>query len=286
VRRIERPKLTDLPDSKQWAGRPPKGALILDEPAVIECDGQPVAAYLDGFEAEATLIGSMASRGEVGTTWGKSRPGTNEARLSGVVVGHAVFGYVPPVPLRRRWGGSLALLHDERPDLGDALTDAASVAYDAFLGVLRTNAVDTARAVSTVVAEAWRIPGSPWTSGILNNTTSHPYHRDSGNVKGSWSAMLGARRWCDGGLLHLAEFDVWLPIEHGSLTLFDGQATLHGVSPLDRHSPRAYRYTAVYYAKRGLAPCDPDPSREPRRAALAATLRDVNVQLPADEVTA
>lgn len=282
MRRIERPRIETLPALKEWAQRPPDGALILDGPALIECDGEVVAAYLDGFEAEATLLGSMASRGEVGSTWGKSRPGTNEARLSGVVVGHAVFGYVPPVPLRRRWGGSRALLHDERPDLGEALTDIGSVAYGAFLRALPQRARDTSKAVSAVVAEAWRIPGTCWTSGILNNTTSHPYHRDSGNVKGSWSAMLGARRWCDGGLLHLAEFDVWLPIEHGSLTLFDGQATMHGVSPLERHSPRAYRYTAVYYAKRGLAPCDPDPSREPRRAALAATLRDVNAQLPAE----
>jgi hypothetical protein len=83
--------------------------------------------------------------------------------------------------------------------------------------------------------------------------------------------MIAARRGVEGGLLHLADYDVYLAVPHGSISIFDGQSVLHGVTPFRRVSSDAYRYTIVVYAKAGMTSCDPDPLREAERAARRLT---------------
>jgi hypothetical protein len=66
--------------------------------------------------------------------------------------------------------------------------------------------------------------------------------------------MLAVRHGIGGGLLYLADYDVYLAVPHGSISIFDGQSVLHGVTPFTITSHDAWRYTLVAYAKTGMKP--------------------------------
>jgi hypothetical protein len=86
--------------------------------------------------------------------------------------------------------------------------------------------------------------------------------------------MLAVRHGIEGGMLYLADYDVYLAVPHGSISIFDGQSVLHGVTPFSVSSHDAYRYTLVCYAKSGMKACSPNPEDEAERAAIRATDAD------------
>ncbi len=196
---------------------------------------------------------------------------TAEARLSGIIVSHRTFGFVAPVPLRRRYGCSRSRFDFDYPNARQIIDEMCQVSEHVFRTQAESVYEETTQVVRDSIASAWLMAGTPWTSGIINNTAALPYHRDSGNIKGSWSAMLASRRNIDGGLLHLADYDAYLAVPNGSISIFDGQSVLHGVTPFRPTGPNAYRYTVVCYAKSGMKACCADPAQEARRAALRAT---------------
>ncbi len=61
------------------------------------------------------------------------------------------------------------------------------------------------------------------------------------------------------------EYDIGLEVADQSLTLFDGQALLHGVTPFRRSGPQGYRFTVVYYSLQQMWQCLP-PGEEAKRA--------------------
>jgi hypothetical protein len=256
------------------AAAPPPDARIIDGSAALvdSATGEVVAAQV---VAATNLAYRIAAELRAITDWNAAitvRGGpANEGRLSGIIVTHRTFGFVPPQPLRRRYACTGSRLDFDYPSISRAIGEFCTVAEHVF----RTQATDvyeeTANNVRDLIAPAWLIEGTPWTSGIINHTAALPYHRDRNNIPGSWSAMLACRRAVDGGLLHLVDYDVWLTIPHGSITIFDGQSVVHGVSPLRLVDTNPFRYTLVTYARSGLKVCCPDPVDEPRRASLVAT---------------
>lgn len=250
-------------ERRTYAEVPPSGATIIDGSArLIDADtDETVALHLTGREISN---GPSLARAMRHVRWDGMTPGANEYRLSGICSMHRTFGTAPPVPLRRRYGCSRCRFDDEYPALTGMLADAARAAWVQFA----TQAPDEARKhteLTDIVLPAWRFGGTPWTSGIINNTAVLPYHRDAGNIGGSWSAMLALRRGVSGGLLHLADYDVWLAVPDRSLTIFDGQSILHAVTPLSVDGSGAYRYTVVWYAKANAVKCL-DGDAEVRRA--------------------
>ena len=199
---------------------------------------------------------------------------TTTARLNGMAVTHRTFGYAPPQPMRRRYACSRSQFNSKYPEAMENLAAFCQLSE----GVFRINAPEahdaTATKVGEVISPAWRIAGTPWTSGIINKTAAMPYHNDKDNIAKSWSSMIVARRNVEGGLLHLADYDAYLAVPHGSITIFDGQSVVHGVTPLRSTGPNSFRYSAVVYAKHLMKKCCPDPKGEPARAKAAATLAE------------
>jgi hypothetical protein len=195
----------------------------------------------------------------------------NAGRLSGLHVAHRVFGFTPPQAMRKRYGCSRSRFDADYPETTLLIARFTVLAEWVF----RTFAPDvherTGAMVREVIADDWRIRGTLWSSGIINNMAALPMHKDSGNVRESWSAMLGCRKQMNGGYLYLADYDTYLTIPHGSVSIFDGQSVVHGVTPLRPLGPDSERYTIVTYAKQGLRGCADCKEDEGRRAALAAT---------------
>lgn len=253
------------------AEAPGPGDLVIDYPAVIvDADsGEAVAVHWMGGESIATEIAKALRSVE----WDDPpmKRANNAGRLSGMHVAHRVFGYTPPQPMRRRYGCSRSRFDTDYPAAMDLIGKFTVLAEWVF----RTFAPDvhrrTGEVVRATIPDAWRIERTLWSSGIINHTAALPMHTDSGNIPGSWSAMLMCRRQVEGGVLHLVDYGCYFSVPHGSITIFDGQSVTHGVTPLEPKGPDASRYSLVSYAKSNMRQCAPCQEDEGRRAALAAT---------------
>src|SRR5260221_500728 len=114
------------------------------------------------------------------------------------------------------------------------------------------------------------MPGSVFTSGIINQDNPLQYHYDAGNFEGTWSVMAVFKEQVSGGHLILPEFNVKLACQDSSIVVFDGQSELHGVSPIRKMAEEAYRFSVVFYALEALCKCG-TPKEELRRAQIQRT---------------
>jgi hypothetical protein len=105
------------------------------------------------------------------------------------------------------------------------------------------------------VLPEWRMTEDAlWTSGVINQSSSLPYHRDGSNFD-TWSAMPVVRRGMDGGDLHMPEYGITIACKDGWALWFNGHAYVHGVTPMKSRAEDGYRYSVVFYAKRGMKDC-------------------------------
>jgi hypothetical protein len=105
------------------------------------------------------------------------------------------------------------------------------------------------------VLPEWRMTEDAlWTSGVINQASALPYHRDGSNFD-TWSAMPVVRRGMDGGNLHMPEWDITINCRDGWALWFNGHAHVHGVTPMSPRAKDGYRYSIVFYAKRGMKDC-------------------------------
>lgn len=102
--------------------------------------------------------------------------------------------------------------------------------------------------LSERVHDNYRMPETSFTSGIINKNNPLKYHFDTGNFKDVFSIMLGLKHHSKGGHLHLPQLHINLEIGNGSLSMFDGQSLVHGVTPILGSSEDSYRFTIVFYS--------------------------------------
>lgn len=268
--RTECPACGALQD-RAYAPNPPADALIVEGDAIlIDADTEAITA-VHSLSMSSVADDLLRQLNSVRHWEGGS---TRSARLSGIHSAVRHFGYTPPQPLRSRWACQQSSFDREHPACADMLRTVFEIA-DNMLEQHAPHAYELTHGnVENEIAAMWRIGSTAWTSGVINKTAALPYHRDANNIQKTWSAMFAVREDMEGGLLHLVDYDVWLAIPHGSVSLFDGQSVLHGVSPMKAGSVNARRYTMVAYARTAMRKCCPDGHSEARRAALAATQAD------------
>lgn len=178
-----------------------------------------------------------------------------EYRTSGLPTRSRIFGFSPRITIRRDFCNATSLQQDA-PQAAALITQyATKVAryYQEFHPELYAKH----QGLADKVLEEWKIKDSPFTSGIINQNNVLPYHHDSGNFKNVWSNMLAFKEDVQGGHLSVPEYDIGLEICDNSLTMFDGQNLLHGVTPMKRMTTRAFRYTIVYYSLQQMWQCLP-----------------------------
>jgi hypothetical protein len=187
-------------------------------------------------------------------------------RMSGMVSRARVFGYRPRNPIRNPDCAPAALSGEDPTGHAVVCAFAEIVAgyYREYAPALYARHQQAAQSV----LPQWTLEGTAFTSGIVNRDGQLPYHYDSGNFKGVWSGMLGFRRNVQGGYLSIPGYDLGFAIADRSLLLFDGQAVLHGVTPMTVGAG-GYRFTVVYYSLEQMWQCLP-PGEEAQRRSLHA----------------
>jgi hypothetical protein len=164
------------------------------------------------------------------------------------------FGYAPRKPVHGRDGCRLTHLAQLAPAEHSVLEEWASQLQAMLEDIAPEQAKADAEALS-VVDKDWRIGETTlWTSGVVNKSSSLPYHRDGFNFP-TWSAMPVLRRGMAGGFLSVPEYNLTLECRDGFAVFFPGHKLVHGVTPMFPTQPDGYRYSVVYYALRGMKDC-------------------------------
>lgn len=185
-----------------------------------------------------------------------------------------VFGWAPRRPVQRREACNATSFAKEQPGEQATLDAYAVYLMDLLRGIDPTIADRDEESMREVLPE-WRMAGTTWTSGVVNQNSQLPYHRDGFNFP-TWSAMPVIRRACDGGHLHLPEYDLTVACRDGWAVFFCGHALVHGVTPMRLTKPDGYRFSVVYYALRGMKDCHTF-AEETRLAQIRRTGREQNM---------
>lgn len=202
-------------------------------------------------------------------------------RASGTRNNSRVFGFTNRSAVLQRESCTPTSLAWESPEAQMTLNDTA----DVLSNYLRENLPEVFehdyQQIQQVLPE-WRMTEDAlWTSGVINQSSALPYHRDGSNFD-TWSAMPVIRRGIDGGHLHMPEYDITINCRDGWALWFNGFAYVHGVTPLKPRTKDGYRYSIVFYAKRGMKDChtyavEVGEARK-RRAMREAGMVDTDVE--------
>lgn len=205
---------------------------------------QPVFAYLP---MERALVARLRQK-VVGYECAAVTRNANYSTKS------TTFGYGPRAAINRREGCQATAFARDQVDREAILDETA----DALRSTMHTIMPDvTAANAQTlqVIERDWFLGDQElWTSGVINQSSVLPYHRDRFNFP-TWSAMPVLRRGMAGGYLHIPEYDVTIACRDGWAVFFPGHDLVHGVTPMTPRATDAYRYSIVYYALKGMKDC-------------------------------
>lgn len=175
-------------------------------------------------------------------------PKSTVLRAAGTRNVASTFGYLSRSVVMQRYACRECFAAAESPAAHAVVVAAAAQLYESWRDEPETARVaeEAWSLVHGEVRSEWIMPGSPWTSGVLNTTSVLPYHYDRNNFE-AWSAMIVARRGMRGGHLHIPQLGVVLDCRDGDVVYFPGWRFVHGVTPMRAIEKDAYRYSAVYY---------------------------------------
>lgn len=199
---------------------------------------------------------------------------------SGIENHSRTFGMAPRKPFQTREACRPTSLSYEQPDEHSVLVETADRLAD-IMRQIAPDVYDKDKNETEAVSDEWRISErSLWTSGVINKTSTLPYHYDGNNFD-MWSAMPVIRRGTRGGALNIPEYDATIECRDGWVLFFPGYRLLHGVTPIAHVQKDAYRFTVVYYCLRGMKDCftyaveqaEARKRRTEREAGLASAVK-------------
>lgn len=238
---------------------------LMSESVIVLDAGVPVLVYIDHVDFDLTAV-----------RWALGRiKYQKNFRSGGLPTISRIFGFSPRSTLRKDFCAATGFAA-EAPQEHRIICDAGRTAALLYAQnnpelYARHQAVADAK-----VRPEWSIPGTPFTSGIINRNNQLLYHHDSGNFKDVWSAMFVFKKRMEGGHLVVPEYGLRFACSDQSLLLFDGQALLHGVTPMRARGPGpgGHRYSIVYYSLRQMWNCL-TPGEELQRIRGLKTQREI-----------
>ena len=229
-----------------------KQPVHLTTPTEVRVDGETRAVYLsEAFHPDRYIktLRSLKFDGpktlSISNKFSTNGANAGGMRMSGINTQSVTFGAIQALPGRRRFQASMCRNNTAQPKVWNATQWLLQETMQALADYLHLPFGDYA----DKVGDAWKVGASPFTSLIVNSGSSpYPYHKDSGNTKGSWSAMPVIRgRNGSGGHLAVPELGVSFECGSGSVLAFPGAELWHGVTPIIGD-----RWSIVYYTKSGL----------------------------------
>ena len=219
---------------------------IIKKDTIVYCKDNPVILY-QKLENDLTKNLRWSVKNTNFTSGKRSRGLSHISRT---------FGFSPRIAMRQDYCHTSSMAYDQ-PKHHIVLTKFADYLNDAYAKNFPDVFEQHSKQVEKKIKPEWKIANTPFTSGIINKNNPLKYHFDQGNFKGVMSNMIAFKKDVTGGHLVIPEFNIALEIEDNTLTIFDGQDILHGVSGFDRNNDLGYRYTIVYYSLEQMWKCEP-----------------------------
>lgn len=243
---------------------------LIDTDTTVMVDGVPAIVYIANLPAKTHQLFEALT---------KIKYETN-TRTSGLITSSRIFGYAPRNEIRRKACRAVSLAHLQ-PNENEILKIFAKIAAEQYHKTNSELAKRHALLTEEKVKPNYRMNGSMFTSGIVNHNNPLKYHFDSGNYVGVWSAMFAFKRDVEGGHLACPELDLAFKCGNGSLTMFDGQSILHGVTPIVKKKPNAVRYTVVYYSLKAMWSCETPHNEIERMRQKRMEIERSRMKIPA-----
>lgn len=219
---------------------------LITEPCLITENGVPRILYAKVDPQQSQAVRSAA----------KSIKYSTSTRTAGIKTTSAIFGYNPRNTIRKNYCSATAMAVNDQSNHADICAfgeTLASLYAEFFPDVYKMHK----GVVSEKMLPEWVIGQTPFTSGIVNKNNPLKYHFDGGNIKDVLSNMVVFKHGVVGGFLSCPEFGIGFECADNTVILFDGQNILHGVTPIQKQSERAYRYSVVYYTLQQIWNCKP-----------------------------
>jgi len=168
----------------------------------------------------------------------------------------SVFGALPRVALRNDFCRFSNKTSEEKQNTNKLFTFQETLCniYKKYLPELYEYDLEKAR---NKINDDYRLIDTPYTTANINVNHAIKYHKDSGNIKNSFSNVLILKENCTGGELVLPEYRLALEQADGALCIFSGQKEIHGVMPIKPYKEDFYRASIVYYTLAQLEHCYP-----------------------------
>lgn len=273
---VEVTRVIDKKDARET-----RGTLVPDlEPNIIEA-----GIYIDAETKEPFMVYMPMPDDMVpplrAAVRGIKYSSSGVTRQSSGIENHSrTFGMAPRKPFQTREACRPTSLSYEQPDEHAVLVETADKLAD-IMRAIAPDIYDKDAEETSAVSDEWRISErSLWTSGVINKTSTLPYHYDGNNFD-MWSAMPVIRRGTRGGALSVPEYDAVIECRDGWVLFFPGYKLLHGVTPIAHAQKDGYRFTVVYYCLRGMKDCftyaveqaEARKRRTEREAGLASAVK-------------
>lgn len=235
-------------DLKEYRNRSAKEAdygTLIDEDAIINLNGKKVIVYIANLNKKLPKMVEALKRVKYDTS----------TRTNGLVTTSKIFGFAPRNVIRNHPCRAAKFAADQ-PEEHNLVAQAAYIAEEQYRKHHPEMAEKHFQIADTKVRKEYRIGKTMFTSGIINHNNPLRYHFDTGNFEGVASAMFAFKDGIEGGYLSVPELEIGFSCRDHSLTIFDGQALLHGVTPIKKLKPDATRFTVVFYSLKQLWNCE------------------------------
>jgi len=171
-----------------------------------------------------------------------------EAMSLGTVQMSTILGSVPPKAQFKRLYGNRSQVHKVKTaqTFVKAML-ACGNEGERVIKKLAPNLHSTQVKAMEGVDKKWRF-GNLYTSSISNYNISAPFHKDTGNVKGSVNIIYTKRHQSKGGCLNVPDYGLTFEQADNSMLVYPAWMNVHGVTPIVPLQEGGYRNSLIFYS--------------------------------------
>mgnify|MGYP003119597201 CR=1 FL=1 len=236
----------------------------IKEDCLLELDGEIVGFYIKDVSKYSERLSlllavadkefrgdnvpkSLLERSDVFKKVYKQGMTRKEAKATGVVQMSTIIGSIPPKPHMRRPYPNISAVHrDKKAQTFIKAMWGACLEAEQIIKEIAPHLYERQQELFEDVKDEWKF-GTMYTGSISNFNISAPFHRDTGNIKGTVNTILTKRNNANGGCLNVPDYNVTFEQADNSMLVYPAWRNIHGVTPIKPIAENGYRNSLIFY---------------------------------------